>query len=97
MPGGENSPCFVVTSLSLLPQAGARDLYHTLYYARGEKENRIKECQFDLLDDASQPASFVVCPVAPTAYALPCALRRIGLAHAQLVRADGRQRGTAPN
>ena len=45
--GGDANPRFVVTSPR--PQeAGARYLYQKLYCARGEMENRIKECQLDL-------------------------------------------------
>jgi hypothetical protein len=43
---GQN-PRFIVTSLK--PKDGtARSLYEDLYCARGEMENRIKECQLDL-------------------------------------------------
>jgi len=58
------NPRFVVTSLK--PKAtGARHLYEQVYCARGEMENRIKECQTDLRSDldrdhASQPAPAVV-------------------------------------
>ena len=50
--GGEPSanPRFVVTSLSRRGLAGAA-LYEQLYCARGEMENRIKECQLDLFAD----------------------------------------------
>ena len=41
---GEPNPRFIVTSLK--PKAAeARDLYERVYCARGEMENRIKECR----------------------------------------------------
>ena len=53
MPGrgakGAN-PRFVVTSLKAA-RADARTLYEQMYCARGEMENRIKECQLDLFAD----------------------------------------------
>src|SRR6188472_2216367 len=47
---GEANPRFVVTSLKRI-EAGARQLYEAIYCARGEMENRIKECQLDLYAD----------------------------------------------
>ena len=44
------NPRFVVTSLSR-EVAGAQYLYEKLYCARGDMENRIKECQLDLFAD----------------------------------------------
>jgi len=47
---GDPNPRFIVTSLK--PKAAeARYLYETVYCARGEMENRIKECQLDLFAD----------------------------------------------
>src|ERR1700747_1956146 len=48
--GGEANPRFVVTSLAA-EEHQARHLYEKLYCARGEMENRIKECQLDLYAD----------------------------------------------
>src|SRR5271155_4899239 len=48
--GGEANPRFVVTSLKPT-QVGGRQLYEKVYCARGEMENRIKECQLDLFAD----------------------------------------------
>jgi hypothetical protein len=48
--GGEANPRFVVTSLKSA-EVGARYLYEEVYCARGETENRIKECQLDLFAD----------------------------------------------
>jgi Transposase DDE domain group 1 len=62
-----------------------------VYCARGEMENRIKECQLDLFAyrtsaatmRANQPRLWF----ASMAYVLLCALRRIGLAHTQFAQA----------
>ena len=63
----------------------AKPLYEKLYCARGEMENRIKECQSDLFADRTSTATLRANQLrlwlAATAYALLCALRRIGLAH----------------
>jgi hypothetical protein len=54
--GGESNPRFVVTSLK--PTAvGAQHLYEKIYCARGEMENRIKECQLDLFADRTSAAT----------------------------------------
>ena len=65
LPDGAN-PRFVVTSLGR-EKIDARGLYEDLYCARGEMENRIKECQLDLFgrphvvgDHAGQPTAPVV-------------------------------------
>jgi hypothetical protein len=55
LPGGAN-PRFVVTSLSP-EQWAARALYEEFYGARGEMENRIKECQLDLFADRTSTAT----------------------------------------
>jgi hypothetical protein len=55
---GEANPRFVVTSLGT-HRADARALYEDLFCARGEMENRIKECQLDS-HHACQPAPPVV-------------------------------------
>src|SRR3712207_3531810 len=44
---GEPNPRFVVTSLKPR-ECDARTLYERIYCARGDMENRIKECQLDL-------------------------------------------------
>ena len=80
--GGPN-PRFVVTSLkpARLP---ARPLYEALYCARGEMENRIKECQLDLFSDRTSASTMRANQLrlwfAAMAYVLLCALRRLGLA-----------------
>ena len=53
---GEANPRFVVTSLGQ-KRADARTLYEDLYCARGEMENRIKECQLDLFADRTSTAT----------------------------------------
>jgi hypothetical protein len=88
--GGEANPRFVVTSLGKA-EAGARFLYETIYCARGDMENRIKECQGDLFADRTSSATMRANQLrlwfASFAYVLLCALRRIGLAHTQFAEA----------
>ena len=93
MPGrGEAgaNPRFVVTSLKSI-EIDARTLYERLYCARGEMENRIKECQLDLFADrtsaATMRANQLRLWLASMAYVLLTALRRIGLAHTELAAA----------
>jgi Transposase DDE domain group 1 len=79
----EANPRFIVTSLKRA-EAGARQLYEDIYCARGEMENRIKECQLDLYADRTSAATMRANQLrlwfASMAYVLVCALRRIGLA-----------------
>jgi Transposase DDE domain group 1 len=81
---GEANPRFVVTSLTRRA-AAARHLYEDIYCARGEMENRIKECQLDLYADRTSAATMRANQLrlwfASMAYVLLCALRRIGLAN----------------
>ena len=93
MPGrgdkGAN-PRFVVTSLPrrLLR---ARRLYERLYCARGEMENRIKECQLDLFADRTSARNMRANQLrlwfASMAYVLLCALRRIALIRTRFAKA----------
>jgi len=80
---GEANPRFVVTSLKR-NETGARILYEDIYCARGDMENRIKECQLDLYADRTSAATMRANQLrlyfASMAYVLLCALRRIGLA-----------------
>ena len=82
--GGEANPRFIVTSLGKA-EAGDRFLYEEVYCARGDMENRIKECQADLFADRTSAATFRANQLrlwlASMAYVLLCALRRIGLRH----------------
>jgi hypothetical protein len=88
--GGEANPRFVVTSLKRA-EIGARHLYETVYCARGEMENRIKERQLDLFADRTSAATMRANQLrlwsASMAYVLVGALRRIGLAHTQFAQA----------
>jgi hypothetical protein len=85
----EANPRFVVTSLKRT-EIRARQLYEDVYCARGDMENRIKECQLDLYADRTSSATMRANQLrlwfASMAYVLLCALRRIGLA--QTVFAD---------
>jgi hypothetical protein len=87
---GEANPRFVVTSLRA-DEADARHLYEAIYCARGEMENRIKECQLDLFADRTSAATMRANQLrlwfAAAAYVLLCALRRIGLAHTRFAAA----------
>ena len=84
------NPRFVVTSLKLAEIDG-RQLYENVYCARGEMENRIKECQLDLFADRTSAATMRANQLrlwfASMAYVLMCALRRIGLRHTQFAEA----------
>jgi hypothetical protein len=53
---GEANPRFVVTSPKKA-EANGRFLYEKTYFARGEMENRIKECQGDLFADRTSTAT----------------------------------------
>src|SRR6202008_1072230 len=80
---GEANPRFVVTSLTR-SEAATRQLYEDIYCARGDMENRIKECQLDLYADRTSAATMRANQLrlwfAAMAYVLVCALRRIALA-----------------
>ena len=66
-------------------------LYEGLYCARGERENRIKECQLDLFADRTSAtamrANQLRLWLASMAYVLLAALRRIALAGTRLAKA----------
>jgi len=88
--GGEANPRFVVTSLRPR-EVSARHLYEQIYCARGNMENRIKECQGDLFAGRTSAATMRANQLrlwfASMAYVLLCALRRIGLPHTQFAEA----------
>jgi hypothetical protein len=88
---GEANPRFIVTSLTAA-EIDARRLYERVYCARGEMENRIKECQLDLFADRTSAATMRANQLrlwfASFAYVLVCALRRIGLAFTQFASAS---------
>jgi hypothetical protein len=87
---GEANPRFIVTSLSQAETNG-RFLYEKVDCARGDMENRIKECQGDLFADRTSTATMRANQLRPWlasfAYVLIRALRRIGLAHTQFAEA----------
>ena len=87
---GEANPRFVVTSLKRA-ECKPKYLYEKLYCARGEMENRIKECQLDLYADRTSTATLRANQLrlwfASMAYVLLCALRRIGLQHTKFANA----------
>jgi hypothetical protein len=87
---GEANPRFVVTSLKP-DEAPASRLYEDVYCARGEMENRLKECQGDLFADRTSTATMRANQLrlwfASMAYVLLCALRRIGLANTRFADA----------
>ena len=79
-----------MTSLSKAETHG-RFLYEKVYCARGDMENRIKECQGDLFADRTSTESLCANQLrlwfASFAYVLMCAVRRVGLAHTQFAEA----------
>jgi hypothetical protein len=87
---GAANPRFVVTSLDRAEHE-ARHLYELIYCARGDMENRIKECQLDLFADRTSAntmrANQLRLWFAAMAYVLLCALRRIALRHTQFATA----------
>jgi hypothetical protein len=88
-PTGEN-PRFIVTSLSIEQWAG-RELYEQFYCARGEAENRIKECQLDLFADRLSTNLFAANQLrlwlASFAYVLIESLRRRALGATRFAQA----------
>jgi hypothetical protein len=88
-PKGSN-PRFVVTSLTQQDH-DARALYEDVYCARGEMENRIKECQLDLFADRTSTATMGANQLrlwfASIAYVLLEGVRRIGLKTTKLADA----------
>ena len=82
------NPRFVVTNLRDAPRA----LYEDIYCARGEMENRIKECQLGLFADRTSchlwwPNQFRLL-LASLAYVLLERLRTVGLAGTDFARAQ---------
>jgi hypothetical protein len=88
---GKTNPRFVVTSLQSQGRGDARTLYEDLYCARGEMENRIKECQLDLFADRTSTATFRANQLrlwlSSFAYVLVEALRRLALQDTDLANA----------
>jgi len=85
------NPRFVVTNLSPR-RAGAKRLYETLYCARGDMENRIKEQQLGLFADRTSTATLQANQLrlyfSSFAYVLMHGLRRLGLAGTAHARAQ---------
>jgi hypothetical protein len=85
------NPRYVVTSLSS-EAADPKTLYETLYCARGDMENRIKEQQLDLFADRTSTHTLLANQIrlyfSSFAYILLCALRRLGLQDSELARAQ---------
>jgi hypothetical protein len=82
------NPRYVVTNLANAPQ----ELYERGYCARGEMENRIKECQLGLFSDRTScqlwwPNQYRLL-LAALAYVLMERLRTVGLAGTELARAQ---------
>ena len=79
---GEANPRFIVTSLTAANGDG-RYLYEAVYCARGEMENRIKECQMDLFADRTSTHTMKANQLrlwfASMAYVLLDGLRRMAL------------------
>jgi DDE family transposase len=88
---GEANPRFIVTSLTPADGDG-RHLYEAIYCARGEMENRIKECQMDLFADRTSTATMKANQLrlwfASMAYVLTDSLRRIALQATDLADAS---------
>ena len=87
---GEANPRFIVTSLAVADGDG-RYLYEAVYCARGEMENRIKECQLDLFADRTSTATMRANQLrlwfASMAYVLVESVRRLGLQATDLANA----------
>lgn len=87
---GDENPRFVVTSLGM-DRFDARALYEDFYCARGEMENKIKECQLDLFADRTSAATMRANQLrlwfASMAHVLMASLRRRGLQATSLARA----------
>jgi Transposase DDE domain group 1 len=84
------NPRFIVSSLNATEVDG-NTLYERVYCARGEMENRIKECQLDLFADRTSTATMAANQLrlwfSSFAYVLLSALRRIALPDPELAQA----------
>jgi hypothetical protein len=80
---GEANPRFIVTSLTEMTEENGRRLYENIYCARGEMENRIKECQLDLFADRTSTHTMAANQLrlwfASMAYVLVNGMRRVAL------------------
>jgi len=89
---GEANPRFIVTSLTKAEGYGdGQALYEKVYCARGEMENRIKECQMDLFADRTSTATLQANQLrlwmASMAYVLVETVRRLALGTTSLAEA----------
>jgi len=86
---GEENPRFIVTTLTI---GDGRHLYEEIYCARGEMENRIKECQIDLFADRTSTATMAANQLrlwfASMAYVLIDGTRRLALQATDLANAS---------
>ena len=86
----EANPRFIVTSLAAA-DGDARHLYEAVYCARGEMENRIKECQLDMFADRTSTATMMANQLrlwfASIAYTLVESVRRLALPATELADA----------
>src|SRR5512134_2718276 len=84
------NPRFVVTSGKATDVDG-KTLYEQVYCARGEMENRIKQCQLDLFSDRTSTATMAANQLrlwfSSFAYVLLSALRRLALPGTELAQA----------
>jgi DDE family transposase len=84
------NPRFIVTSLGA-DKIGGQKLYEDIYCARGEMENRIKECQLDLFADRTSTATLQANQLrlwlSSLAYVLLEAVRRLCLKGTELANA----------
>jgi hypothetical protein len=80
---GKANPRFIVTSLTVDTDDSGRHLYENVYCARGEMENRIKECQLDLFADRTSSRTMAANQLrlwlASMAYVLVNSVRRLAL------------------
>jgi hypothetical protein len=87
----EANPRFVVTSLRRA-EFGPKYLYEKVYCARGDMENRIKECQLDLYADRTSAATLRANQLrlwlSSMAYVMLCAMRRLALQNTALAKAS---------
>jgi hypothetical protein len=95
LPGKDGEPGktnyrFIVTSRKRIAFE-AREIYEEVYCARGDMENRIKECQLDLFADRTSTATMAANQLrlwfSSLAYVLVNALRRIALKGTRLAKA----------
>jgi len=88
---GKSNPRFVVTSLSW-NRVDSRTLYEVDYCARGDMENRIKECQLGLFADRTSTSKMrsnqIRLTFSSVAYVLMQMLRRVGLAGTEMAKAQ---------